>query len=277
MKPLRWSSMKSARRERARRGQRGQVPWVIQQWPPISPPGLGDQCEHKVHRLYGGGGRRGLDRVRRRGVGPRPDPRRRLFDRLSVHHRRCRAVRQGRHFQDPGRRIDRHRRRLQAVLRRRRRRPPRRVQRLARHQEGRVRGLPEERRQGHRRAEDRLRRHRRSPTPRTAPALTLTQDSLPRARQGDPGRRRQARRQPLQDLEATSTRRFPTRRSKCSARRRPPARATPSSSCHGPGRRKIESLRPRTTTRRTRPRPSRRSGSRSARTAPISTPARTTT
>ena len=89
---------------------------------------------------------------------PRPDPHRRLVDRLSLHHRRRRAVRQDLRHEDAGRRIDRHRRRHEAVLRRRRRRPSRRHQCLARHEEERVRGLPEERRQGHRRDQDRLRR-----------------------------------------------------------------------------------------------------------------------
>ena len=57
-------------------------------------------------------------------------------------------------------RIDRYRRRVQAVLRRRRRGAPRHRKRVAPHQEIRIRGVSKERRQPHRRNPDRPGRHR---------------------------------------------------------------------------------------------------------------------
>ena len=60
----------------------------------------------------------GADGLRRRA---RPDPDRGFVHGVPVHDRCRREARPGRQVQDPGRRIDRHRRRHEAVLRRRRR------------------------------------------------------------------------------------------------------------------------------------------------------------
>ena len=81
-------------------------------------------------RVVGCGRRAG--RVGRRRRRPRPDPDRRFVHRVPLHHRGGREARPGRPVQDAGRRIDRHRRRHQAVLRRRRREHARLHQRLAR-------------------------------------------------------------------------------------------------------------------------------------------------
>ena len=53
---------------------------------------------------------------------------------VSVHDRRCRAVRQGNRRQDTGDRVDRHRRRDEDLLRGHRRRQGRRDERLAPHE-----------------------------------------------------------------------------------------------------------------------------------------------
>ena len=99
------------------------------------------------------------------------------------------------------------------------------------HEEERVRRLPEERRQGHRRDQDRLRR----PHPGAVQAGPADQadarPALPGARQGS-ARRRTASSSPIRTRTGrTSTSRCPTPRSRCSARRRPPAPATRCTSC----------------------------------------------
>ena len=176
-------------------------------------------------------------------------------------------------FKTPVVEIDRHRRRLQAVLRRRRRRPPGHHQRLARGSRTReIEACAKQRRDRDHRGQDRLRRHRARQLARPRPRFALTQQAdLAGAGQGGAGRR-QAGRQPLQELERDRRRRCRPRRSRCWARRRPPARATPSSSWSW-----TRAARNSRRSRRSKPTPRRPPARRSARTAPTSRPARTTT
>ena len=132
--------------------------------------------------------------------------------------------------QDPGGREHRHRRRHQAVLRRRRRAAPRHHQRLAPRSRSPSRGL----------------RQATASTEITEvkigfDGIVLANSKRRRADARDHSRR-SGWRSPRKcrstasswptptGTGARSTRRCPTRRSRCSARRRPPARATRSSS-----------------------------------------------
>ena len=152
-----------------------------------------------------------------------PDQDRRIVDGLSVHHRGRRRVpaRQSGHQRD--RRIDRHRRRHQAVLRRRRRPVPGHGQCVAADEGERICRLRQGRRQaGHRGAD----RHRRPDPHRGARIRPGAQpDGRPTStRRWPPIRSARARTRPRPGR--TSIRRFRRPRSASSARRRRRARAT---------------------------------------------------
>ena len=168
------------------------------------------------------------------GVGERPaarrDQHRRLLHGVSVCNRGGGTVRQGRLLQDPEDRVHRHRRRVQALLRGRWSSTSGHFECLSGHQGFRVRGLSEERRYGHRRSQDRLRRHRGGQFQKSATAEADHQGYLSGAGQGSPGPqgRRKPGGQPLQDLEGCQ--RIPSGHEDRGARsrRRPPAPGTPS-------------------------------------------------
>ena len=144
------------------------------------------------------------------------------------------------------------------------------------HEEERIRGLPEERRQGHRRDQDRLRRpHHRAVEAGHADQADARRSSSSRSPRKFPGRTASSSPTPTR-TGRTSTRRCRTSRSKCSARRRPPARATRSIELFmEQGAEQIPALAALQEVRS--PRRSSGPGSRSAKTAPMSKPARTTT
>ncbi len=120
-----------------------------------------------------------VDRSRRRRLRPRPDPRRRLVDRLSVHHRRRRAVRQGRHSSRPRSSSRPAPAAASSCSARASARPlPTCPTRRAPSPRASSTTCASQRRHRDRRTEDRLRRHRASPSPRTAPRLTLTRTQL---------------------------------------------------------------------------------------------------
>ena len=155
------------------------------------------------------------------------DARGRLVDRLSVRQdggRARRARQSAARLADH--RIDRHGRRLQAVLRRRRRALPRHRQCLAPDEGEGSRAVRRQRRQGRHRNPDRPRRRRarhRAPDRafRASPSATSTWRS-PRRRSASPTGPRPGR---------TSTPSCRRCRSASTARRRPAARATRSANC----------------------------------------------
>ena len=184
--------------------------------------------EIRLLRRRSRGRRRAAGRARLRPVA-RPDPHRRLVDRVPLHPGGRRAVRRHDRPAGAGRRVDRHRRRHADLLRRRRHRLPRHHRRLAGDEGVRVRALHGQRRRQRHRGAARLRRPFDRPFASTARTSTSARRSS--SRRSPPRSRSTAdRRQPLQELERDRPVAARRRRSRSSARRRPRAPATPSSS-----------------------------------------------
>ena len=136
-------------------------------------------------------------------AGARLHQHRGFIHRLSVRNRRGRELRPPqRQFQDTEDRADRQRRRYQGVLRRCRRRASGHRELLAANHGGRGGRLRQERRHGHRRGQDRLRRHRARQRQSLAALSTDAARGLPRAREGRAGsrRRQQARAESLHEV-----------------------------------------------------------------------------